>query len=122
MTALRDNERDDEPAKGAVAFTVTTPVDPAVLDADLTKRMKWRKPGGIVTDGDPSAASEDEPVTVWVLRDDVEAATFRAAVNAHQVPEEPEGDPLEALREKARDGDNLTGPEIQEALRLLLLR
>lgn len=116
----RDPERDDEVAKDAVAFTLTKPVDPALLDAELSAKMNWRKDGGIVTEGDVSRASPENPVSLWVLRGDVDAAALRSVVSAHETPDDPEDD-LQPLREKALAGEEFSPEESQAVLRALVL-
>lgn len=118
----RNEDRDGEIGEGSVAFSLTVPVDPALLDTELSAEMNWRKDGGIVVEGDPSWASEDEPVTLWVMRDDVDAKVLQRVVSAHERPEEPEEAPLAAYTRRAAEGDTFDADEVQEILRLLLLR
>jgi hypothetical protein len=120
VTIKRQPERDGEVAKDALAFTLTKPIDPAVLDQELSAAMNWRKDAGLVVDGDASEASEDNPVTVWVLRDDVKAATFRSVVGKHERTEQT--DSFADLRAKAEAGEDYTSEEVQQVLRLLVLR
>lgn len=115
----RNPDEDGNAGDGSVAFTLTKPVDPALLDAELAERMNWRKASGIVVSGDLASASAKSPVTLWVMRDDVDAKALQSVVTAHKVPEPPE-DRIAALREKAASGEGLDPGEMQEALRLLL--
>jgi hypothetical protein len=120
MTHLKRNEdRDGEVAERAVAFTLTKPVDPARLDAELSKAMNWRKDGGLVIDGDAAQASTDAPVDVWVLRDDVDTGTLREVVAKHE-PGEKVTAALPSLLAKAEAGEDLSPAEVQQALRELL--
>lgn len=126
-----DRDRDGEAGEGSRAFTLTKPFDPEALDAELSAKMGWRKHSGLVAEGLPAEASEDDPVTVWVLRgEDVDVTDFRSVVNAHDhvaVGEAkaqaaaPHGDVLESLREKMGSGEDLDPDEVQQALRALLL-
>lgn len=119
----RQPDRDGEVGEGSEAYLLTTPVNPHILDAELSSTMNWRKDSGLVSEGNPMLASEADPVTLWVLRgSDVDAAAFKKVVAAHEPPGEPEEDPLVALREKVRAGDPLDDDEAAEALRLLILR
>lgn len=117
----RNEERDGEIGEGSVAFSLTKPVDPALLDTELSAEMNWRKDGGLVVEGDPSWASEGDPVTLWVMRDDVDAKVLQRVVSAHERPEQPEEDPLEVFREKARAGEDFDPEEIQTLLRAMVL-
>lgn len=115
----RDEARDGEVCEGAVAFTLTAPVDPALLDAELSTKMNWRKDGGIVVEGLATEASPESPVTVWVTRDDVDAKALQSVVAAHEVPE-PGTDPTSVLRAKIHSEKSLSAADIKQALRLLL--
>lgn len=118
----RNHERDDEVAEGAVAFTLTKPVDPAALDKELSEAMNWRKDAGFVIDGDASEASTENPVDLWVLREDVTAATLRSVVGKHRVPERGGNGVLAGLRDKAEAGEEFTPEEVQAVLREFVLR
>jgi hypothetical protein len=117
----RDSERDGEHGKGSLAFSVTKPVVLHLLDEEITKAHGWRKDSGLVAEGDPASASEDSPVTVWVLRADAETNTVRKAVTAHQGVEDV-SDEVAPLRAKAQSGEDLSADEMQVAIRLLLTR
>lgn len=118
--AKRDSERDEE-QPGSLAFVISKPVVLHDLDVEITKAHGWRKDAGLVCEGDPSTASEQDPVTIWVLRDDAETNTVKKAVTAHQGVEDAP-DELAALREKASTDEALTSDEMQMAIRLLLTR
>lgn len=118
-------ERDGEVAEGALAFEITKAVTLDLLDDQITEAMGWRKQAGLVAEGDPTTASPESPVVVWVLRDDVEVNTVRKAVTAYQEVETPASatpDEFNLLREKIASGEDLSVAEMQAALRLLLTR
>ena len=117
-------ERDGEAGENSLAFTLTKPIEPAHLDEELTEAMGWRKNAGIIVEGDPAAACTEEPVVVWLLRDDVTLATLRKVVSAHDCDSCGTEDPQEALadlRDKALAGEEYDDAETQAILRAVVL-
>ena len=123
MSAKRNKARDGE-HEGALAFTLTSPVDLATLSTHLSEQMGWRKDSGLVAEGNLAEASEDSPATLWVLRSDVDAHAVRRAVTAYQEVEADTSseDEFSVLAAKAATGEDLTDEEMQTAVRLLLTR
>lgn len=99
------------------AFDVTHPVDLAQFVRELTVPAGQDVLVGAWSEGDASVASEDEPVVIWVNRR-VDPEMVERVLNDHEV----EVSELEAMRIKARAGQDLTDGELQRAVRLLLLR
>lgn len=122
--ARRDAERDGERGEGSLCFRLTKPVVLHELDEEVTAEMGWRKPAGLVTEGDPLNASEENYVSVWVLRPDVDANAVKRAVTAHQGVKAAEAasDVLTGLREQVAQGQPLSESDLQTAVRLLLTR
>lgn len=120
--ARRHAERDGQYAEGSTCFMLTKPVTAHLLDEQITAEMGWRNRAGVVVEGDPSTASEDSPVFMWVLRADVDHNTVKRVVTAHQGVEDDSDDEFDALVAKAQSGEDLSAHETQAALRLLLLR
>lgn len=116
----RNAKRDGEYGDSSVAFTLTSPVDLARLEGELSSAMNWRKDAGFISEGPADRASAKNPVDLWVLRDDVDATTLRQVVADHDPTPEP--NLLLELVDKAREGEDLTDDEVQTALRGLLLR
>jgi hypothetical protein len=116
-------ERDEE-QPGSACFEVYKPFDPEVLDDELTAEMGWRRNAGLAIEGDPTEASEEAPVTVWVLRgDEVDTSAVKRVVTAHRRPEGNTGvTEWDILVAKAREGDDFTDEQMASALRALLLR
>lgn len=85
MSAHRVAERDDE-HEGAVAFEVTRPLALTQLDKELAEAEGWDTPSGLVGEGIITQASEEHPVTIWVLNPDVNVATFKKVVTNHAGP------------------------------------
>lgn len=123
MVTKRQPDRDGEVAPGAVAFTVTAPIDPERLDTELAGESA-RKPG-LVFEGDLRDATEAKPVTVWVIGE-VDTNDFKRAVKEHDYSETPRlltvsNDALDSLLAKPED-EPYTDAEMQQAIRLLLRR
>lgn len=116
--ARRHDERDQD-HEGSVAFEVTKPIRLDQLDAELAAQLGLEPGIGMSAEGNLATASEETPVTVWVHLPDVKLNDFRKVVNTHE-PEPTQADLLAELRAKAADGKDLTGKEIQQAVRLLL--
>lgn len=79
---------DDEGApltRSQYAVQVTSPVRLDQLDHEITSEFGWRKQAGISAYGDPAAASEEEPVTLYVdgRTDEVSDEDFLRLVRDH---------------------------------------
>lgn len=127
--AMRCEERDDE-REGSLAFEVTKPINAVEADHMLSHEMNWRRHSGLVIEGDLNNASPENPVIVWVLRGEGEEVTYAFKRVVDQVGPPPvRGGQARALTEaearvrtKAVKGEMLEPDEVQEALRVLLLR
>lgn len=117
VNAKRQNERDNEHADNSPAFSVTKPVRLDQLSEELSSEGVEHK--GLMAEGDVSAASTENPVTVWVLGD-VDVKDFRKVVNAHKP--EKEKNVLAELKAKVADGNDLSDEDVREAIKALILR
>lgn len=113
----RLSARDDEVGREAMAFTLTKPVDLDTLTAELADALGQTP--GIVTKGDPSQASEENPVVFWAMGG-VETNDLKKVVTKHKVAEPPNAERPSFL-DKAED-EPFTPEEIEQALRYLLRR
>jgi len=68
---------------GKIAFNVTKPFVPHVLDAELAQQHGWDK-CAISTYGNPALASEENPVVVWVT-EDINPKFFKNVLSNHEV-------------------------------------
>lgn len=125
MSAARRLKERDEDRPGGQAYEVTKPVELLSLADAIRTAHGWRADLALITEGDPAQASPENPVVLWVMREDARASTVRSAVTAHQGVETERdlaSEELAVLRAKVADGDALTETEVQTALRLLLTR
>lgn len=118
--AKRLSKRDDEVAPGAVAYAVTKPVTLEALSAGL--REEFGNAMGVTVEGDPSAASEEHPVTVWVSGGEITPNDFKRVLKEHHGADEPRtATERPSFLDKPQD-EPFTDDEIQQALRYLLER
>lgn len=109
--------RDGEVGRGSVAFTLTKPIEMAQLADELA--AEFHHPPGIVARGDLAQASEENPLTLWVMGD-VETNDIKKAVTKHK-PATPATAERPSFLDKPED-EPFTDEEIQQALRWLLRR
>ena len=109
----RLSKRDDEVVEGAMAFTLTKPVDLDLLCEEIGGRQSF------VVHGDPAAASEENPVTLWAT--DIDTNDLKKAVTAHgKAPRTAEEPP--AFMAKLDSDEAFTPEELEQAVRYLLKR
>ena len=123
MAAKRNSGRDGEMGR-KTAFDIDAPVDLASLDRELSEELGLNGRVGLIADGDLTAASPQNPVTVWTVTQEVETNTFKKVFTAHDGEKLVAADAaFEELLRKARDSDDpFTPDEIDLALRSLLRR
>jgi hypothetical protein len=125
-TAKRLNARDEEGGTDALAYTVTSPANLEQLDDEIRDAMNWRKESGLVVEGILGAASEDNPVVLWVTHENTKAPAITKAISDH----EPDPDyvpssvgpakTLEDYRQTVLAGEPIAPEEVMAVLRLML--
>src|ERR1041384_7997838 len=114
----RLNTRDNEVGREAMAFTLTKPVDLDALAGELTEA--FGHPPGIVTNGDPSQASEDNPVVFWAMGD-VDTNQIKRMVTKHDASG-PKTAERPSFLAKLDSDEAFTPEELEQAVRYLLKR
>lgn len=122
MAEVKRNEaRDGEAGEGSRAFVATSQVSLDQLDAEVAKRMGWRRVIGMSTEGDPLEASGANPVTIWVSRPDLDADVFLEVAKSHEPRQQSDDEPtVDDIRVKLASGEPLTNQEMQVVLLALL--
>lgn len=114
MAVKRLAKRDGEAAQDSLAFAVDSPISLEHLGEELAGGSG--SPPVLVAEGNLAKASEDDPITVWVVGVDTNA--FKKAVKNHAGPTQVD---RPAYLDKPED-EAFTDEEIQQALRYLLKR
>lgn len=124
-TAKPSTDTQAEIEHGGIAFVLTSPVRPDQLDHELVKAAKWRKPADLVIEGDPEAASEEQPVLVYVRHENADEDLLLQVLGAHTPDPEWREDkadlaPVKDLIARLHAGADLSKAETSAVLRHLL--
>jgi hypothetical protein len=98
------------------SYRVFKPFVPHVLDEELATEL-GRTKVDIAFDGDPTTASEQDPVIIYIPHD-IPVKQVTRILAAHDATDT--ADPLADIKEKLRRNEGLEGSEIGAVLKFLL--